>query len=280
VRIDAGMNMDYASIVGAHSSTGVSLLKVRAQDGAQHNLQRLFSCPRSMAGAMGALPSAPDLVPGKANPVSPATLSISLDGGGSRIQYEGFIMSQELSIAPEEWRDIPGYEGRYRVSNLGRVKSVPFMQRYLLKTGKPAFRKTAEKIISQQETNSGYLVCHLHLDNKRNAVTVHKLVVSAFFGLDSEKEINHKNGIKADNRACNLEQITSSENKIHAVHVGLNRQAKPVIGISKSGGIVRFKSAAEADEHYTGKRTGSKVSACCRGKRNSAYGFTWVYADA
>ena len=65
----------------------------------------------------------------------------------------------------EQWKDIPGFEGRYQVSDFGRVKSLPFMQRYLLRNGKEAFRRTKEKIRKPRPINSGYLakaahVCH------------------------------------------------------------------------------------------------------------------------
>ena len=69
----------------------------------------------------------------------------------------------------EIWKDITGFGGRYQVSNYGRVKALSFMQRYLLRNGAEAFRKTKERIVATRAINSGYLIVHLHKDNKRTA---------------------------------------------------------------------------------------------------------------
>lgn len=128
----------------------------------------------------------------------------------------------------EQWKDISGFESRYQVSNEGRVKSVPFMQRYLLRTGAEAFRQTKERVLAQQTINSGYLIVHLHLNHKRTAATVHSLVAKAFAPGTGET-VNHLNGDKTDNRAANLEWASYTENHLHAVQHGLNKQAVKVV---------------------------------------------------
>lgn len=129
----------------------------------------------------------------------------------------------------EQWKDIPGFEGRYQVSNLGRVKSLAFKQRYThWRTGAELFRQTREKILAVQLINSGYEIVHLHLGNKRKAFLVHRLVASAFLPGPAFPTINHKNGIKTNNSASNLEWATYSQNHNHAVEMGLNLQALPV----------------------------------------------------
>lgn len=120
----------------------------------------------------------------------------------------------------EQWKDIAGYEGRYQVSGLGRVKSLPFMQRYLLRNGQEAYRRTTERILAQQPNNKGYLLVHLHQDNKRVAYTVHGLVARAFIP-GSADTINHKDGVKANCAASNLEWASWSENHKHAWATGL-----------------------------------------------------------
>jgi len=115
----------------------------------------------------------------------------------------------------EQWKDISGFESRYQVSNEGRVKSVPFMQRYLLRTGAEAFRQTKERVLAQQTINSGYLIVHLHLNHKRTAATVHSLVAKAFVPGTGET-VNHLNGNKTDNRAANLEWASYTENHLLA----------------------------------------------------------------
>jgi hypothetical protein len=108
----------------------------------------------------------------------------------------------------EQWRACaPGYE----VSNQGRVKS-------LAKVvpngagGKPM----QERILKTWKTN-GYLYVGLGRNFK---TTVHRLVAAAFLEPDdSRPHVNHKNGFRADNRAENLEWVTSSENHLHAYRV-------------------------------------------------------------
>lgn len=176
----------------------------------------------------------------------------------------------------EIWAEIKGYEGRYAVSNKGRVKSLPFEQRYLLRNGVTAWRKTRTKLIALHPNNRGYLLVHLYKDGRRQAVTVHKLVADAFLPA-GKGEINHKDGDKTNNHADNLEYTTSSENKTHAVSIGLNKQAIPVEGKPLDGSPAEiYPSAAEAALALTGKRhNGTKISACLRGSRRTAFGRTW-----
>lgn len=124
----------------------------------------------------------------------------------------------------EVWKDIKGFEGRYQVSNLGRVRSLPFMQRYLLRTGVEAFRQTAEKVLSQQPINSGYNIVHLYLGGVRKAMTVHTLVAAAFIE-GSGEVVNHIDGNKQNNAASNLAWCSYRENLLHAVATGLHPQA-------------------------------------------------------
>jgi hypothetical protein len=144
----------------------------------------------------------------------------------------------------EVWRDIPGYEGRYQVSDLGRVKSLAFCQRCVFKNGREGQRRTKERILATQVQNSGYTLVHLHLDNQRKACSVHRLVAAAFV-TGCGDEVNHIDGDKGNNRAPNLEWVTSSENKEHAVATGLCSFAVAVV--SPLG--VTYPSIAKAAKH-------------------------------
>lgn len=103
----------------------------------------------------------------------------------------------------EIWKDIPGYEDYYQVSNLGNVKSL---------------RKN--KIMSPCIAGRGYNHLFLYKDKKASGFLVHRLVLLAFIGY-SNLVVNHKNGIKTDNRLENLEYCTYSENEQHAYKTGL-----------------------------------------------------------
>lgn len=100
----------------------------------------------------------------------------------------------------ENWRDIPGYEGRYKASNLGRIKSL----------GNDKLRK--EKIL--KGTHSGdYKKVALFNDGKRRFFWVHRLVWEAFNGKIQEgMVINHKDENPANNNLENLEVVTQKEN--------------------------------------------------------------------
>jgi NUMOD4 motif/HNH endonuclease len=124
----------------------------------------------------------------------------------------------------EKWRPIPGFEDRYRISDRGRVMSLAFLQRYKLRNGEWSFRRTKVRYLKQQKQNCGYLLVWLWKNNKQKVATVHRLVARAFV-TGNGKEVNHKNGVKTDNRASNLEWVSRSRNHLHAVDIGLNKQA-------------------------------------------------------
>lgn len=109
----------------------------------------------------------------------------------------------------EEWRDVEGYEGRYQVSNLGRVKALPHK-------GKKSGIKKATK------SDRGYLAIGLSRKDDSKTFRVHRLVASAFIpNPDCLIEVNHKDGIKANNHVSNLEWSTRGENMRHAYRMGL-----------------------------------------------------------
>ena len=109
----------------------------------------------------------------------------------------------------EIWKDIPNYEGLYQVSNLGNIKSLNY-----LRTGK-------EVVLRPRLNGNGYYRAVLSNQGKVKNKYVHRLVMLAFVG-ESELTVNHKNGVKTDNRLENLEYCTRSENMQHAFNTGLS----------------------------------------------------------
>ena len=99
----------------------------------------------------------------------------------------------------ELWKDIKGYEGIYRVSNMGNVWSV-----------------RRERCLSPQRHKSGsgvYLVVKLSLNGVVKSYKVHRLVAQAFIpNPDNKPQVNHKNENTLSNYASNLEWVTNKEN--------------------------------------------------------------------
>lgn len=114
----------------------------------------------------------------------------------------------------EEWRPVLGYEGRYEVSSLGRVRS---LDRIATRRNGSSYRVRGI-IRSQYRTRTGHLIVGLTSDRGRRTEKVHRLVCIAFHGLPEEgQEVCHGNDNPEDNRASNLRWGTRSENRIDRV---------------------------------------------------------------
>lgn len=109
----------------------------------------------------------------------------------------------------EEWKDICGYEGVYKISNLGRVKS---MERTYWH-GNRIYRQK-EKILKQNIGTKGYMSVMLYdADHKSKRIMVHILVARAFISNTYNLcQVNHKDEDKSNNCADNLEWCTSKYN--------------------------------------------------------------------
>lgn len=113
-------------------------------------------------------------------------------------------------LPDEIWRNIDGYDGKYQVSNLARVRS--------LHNGKV-------KIIKLDIIHTGYLRITLYKDGKTKNHYVHVLVAKAFIPNPENKPyVNHRDGNKQNNAIENLEWVTGSENILHAYETGLKKK--------------------------------------------------------
>lgn len=123
----------------------------------------------------------------------------------------------------EVWTDVPGFEGFYRVSNTGRVKSLHRTINTL--TGKCTVtgkRTVKGKVLRPKTNGSGYLFVMLCKGKARKHAYIHRLVADAFIPNPEQKpQVNHVNGVKSDNHVSNLEWVTGTENSQHAYRCGL-----------------------------------------------------------
>src|SRR5688572_4423933 len=116
-----------------------------------------------------------------------------------------------MSNDTTEWKDVPGYEGYYQVSNNGLVKRV-----------KATLQRPADSLVINYRQNTGYIYVYLQRGHgaKRVHCRVHRLVMMAFRGeCPPGMHVNHIDGDKANNHIDNLEYVTPSENSYHAYRV-------------------------------------------------------------
>lgn len=147
-------------------------------------------------------------------------------------------------IITEQWNDVVGYEGYYKVSTFGRIKS---LKRQVFQ---PQFQKWAlrkERIIAQTLNKYGYCKIVLQVDNVRVDTTAHVIVGTAYLpNPENKTQINHKKGNKTDNRPTELEWNTAKENSNHAISIGIDS----VVGVHNGRCILSEKDVLAIREGY------------------------------
>lgn len=122
----------------------------------------------------------------------------------------------------ENWKDIPSYEGYYQVSDLGNVRS---LNRQVARSNR--IMKLAGRLLTLSTDKDGYQICRLCKESHIKAFKVHRLVAQAFIpNVQNKPQVNHLDGVKANNHVENLEWCTISENQKHAFRTGLNDHSK------------------------------------------------------
>ena len=169
----------------------------------------------------------------------------------------------------EIWKDIPGYEGLYQVSNSGKVKSISHQAKNNSNGG---VRMTVGCILSLYKMPNGYLQVHLSKNEKRKKLYVHRLVATVFLHNESNfSDVNHIDGDKNNNSVENLEWCSHRSNQIHMIENRMTRKAFPVICV-ESGNV--YRSISDAEKQTGISRYAIKKS-CESGKERK--GVHWRY---
>ncbi len=177
----------------------------------------------------------------------------------------------------EVWKPIEGYEDRYEISNLGRVKSLE--RRIRIANGRYRIKK--QNIL---KGNRALPYTMVRLSEK--PFYVHRLVAIAFCDNPHRyNEVNHKNENTRDNRAVNLEWCDhkyncnyGTRNIRQAAKLINGKCAKSVVQLTLSGEYVAtFPSVAEVQRQLGFSR--APITCCCGHYKNyvSSHGYIWLY---
>lgn len=189
-----------------------------------------------------------------------------------------------VDIPDEKWIQVSGYEELYSISSLGRLRAHEKVN------GKG--QTLSPKILKPTDNGHGYRIFNFRKDNIPKIILIHRVVALHFVdNPDNKPYVNHKNGIKWDNRAINFEWVTKSENALHLFntlgyrvwHKGksgiIRSNSRPVEQYDINGSLIsQFPSiriaATTTNIHF------SNIHACIDGRRKIAGGFTWKLKNA
>ncbi len=178
----------------------------------------------------------------------------------------------------EIWKDIPGYENLYQVSNLGRIRRINYSDK---NNPHCNWQDQIYYFKMNSHDKDGYILVILTKNKKRKTYKVHRLVLETFEGITKERTIvNHINGRKDDNRICNLEWVNNSENIIHAYKNNLVKNKgghkKKIYGVNICDNtILKFDSLKEASKKIGVVRTA--IGNCLNGRSSNSGGYRWFY---
>lgn len=179
----------------------------------------------------------------------------------------------------EVWKDIKGYEGLYKISNLGNVKSLNRLD--------AKGRKVSEHLLKKrfEGKNKKYIHYSLNKDGKSTEYKAHKLVAEAFLldktnfksmpyedisKIDLNKlQINHKDENPANNNVNNLEWCTNLYNYMYS-------NSTKVDQYDLNGNFIKTWNSIK-DITITLGIKHTAIIACCKGRCKTTKGYIWKY---
>lgn len=174
----------------------------------------------------------------------------------------------------EIWKDIVGYEGLYQISNFGNVKSLNYR------------RTKKAKVMIPKINNSGYKWVELSDGRFKKQLLIHRLVAMAFLeNPNNYPEVNHKDENTLNNEVDNLEWCTHLynvryffERHKHENIVGRKPIKVLINQLTLDGELIEtWDSYLTLNKKFNYK--GTSIKECCSGKRKTAYGYKWEFAD-
>jgi predicted 3-demethylubiquinone-9 3-methyltransferase (glyoxalase superfamily) len=187
---------------------------------------------------------------------------------------------KRLLYTEEVWKDIPGYESIYKVSNFGRI----IHKGYNKKNGKTnAFLKPDKSV-------TGLMVTLYDGNGNKSRKKIHRLVAESFIvNIDNKSQINHIDGNRWNNHWSNLEWCTSKENNEHAINNNIRPKKRsrvsentsisiPIAQYDINNNLIDVYGSSEEAARQLGF-SASSIRACARNLYKTSKGFIWKNAN-
>lgn len=177
-----------------------------------------------------------------------------------------------------KWFPLKNYENLYEITTAGVVRRIAYD---VIRPSNTSYKRLPI-ILKAHYDKDGYLRVTINNGKQSKMKYVHRLVAETFIpNPNNYEQVNHKNGIKDDNRVENLEWCTRSQNIRHRIDVlGVtlrNKKGSKEVEQYTSDNILinTFPSAKEAGRQL--KLSQGHISEVCRGEHKQYKGFIWKY---
>jgi len=197
---------------------------------------------------------------------------------------EAYLNTSNQILPNETWKDIPGHEGFYQASSLGRIRSLDrFVYSEYRTTQFFKGRILKQRLCPKQ----GYLRVSLGVKTKFFS---HRLIAETFLeNKDGKKTVNHVDFVKHNNVITNLEWASQKENIIHSYLAGRynninhpkgkdHKNSKKINQLDISGSIVKtWDSISDIARHYNLSTSITQYN--LKKKKGLFFGYKWEYKN-